>query len=409
MTAQSSAESQQPIALDQPLPHRKIIREWLIPLSHRTTLRAFVLLAIDYALFFALIAGTIVFDAVWAKLLCGLAAGFVIGRLFIIGHDACHQSLTPHRELNKVLGRIAFLPSITPYSLWDTGHNVVHHGYTNLKGVDFVWTPKTAEEFAALSPMQKLLERAYRSGWAPGLYYMIEIWWKREFFPNKTHMPTRRPIFFKDSLLVAVFGALWIAAIAAAAVATGQSVWLSLLLGVAVPFFFWNSMIGFVVYVHHTHVRVSWHDNKAAWTKAAPFVSTTVHLTFPFNIGALMHHIMEHTAHHVDMSIPLYRLKQAQAKLEEMLPGRIIVQPFSWKWYFDTAKACKLYDFTRECWTDFKGKMTSPVRGNLPPASAAERFSLCRSAPLRANALRTCTVRAQGRAPGAVVFSGAAA
>ena len=120
MTAQSSAESQQPIALDQPLPHRKIIREWLIPLSHRTTLRAFVLLAIDYALFFALIAGTIVFDAVWAKLLCGLAAGFVIGRLFIIGHDACHQSLTPHRELNKVLGRIAFLPSITPYSLWDT-------------------------------------------------------------------------------------------------------------------------------------------------------------------------------------------------------------------------------------------------------------------------------------------------
>ena len=124
MTASSAPESQQPIALDQPLPHRKTIREWLIPLSHRTTWRAFVLLAIDYALFFALITGTVVFDAVWAKLLCALAAGFVIGRLFIIGHDACHQSLTPHRELNKVLGRIAFLPSITPYSLWDTGHNL---------------------------------------------------------------------------------------------------------------------------------------------------------------------------------------------------------------------------------------------------------------------------------------------
>ncbi len=159
----------------------------------------------------------------------------MIGRLFIIGHDACHQSLTPHRELNKVLGRIAFLPSLTPYSLWDTGHNVVHHGYTNLKGVDFVWTPLTAAEFEALSPMQRLLERAYRSGWAPGLYYMIEIWWKREFFPNKTHMPTRRPIFFKDSLLVTVFGVLWIAAIVAAAVLTEQSVGLSLLLGFAVP------------------------------------------------------------------------------------------------------------------------------------------------------------------------------
>ena len=363
--------SDQPIAIDQPMPHRKVIRGWLIPLSQRTTLRAFVLLALDYALFFALITGTIAFDAVWAKLLCGLAAGFVIGRLFIIGHDACHQSLTPHRELNKVLGRIAFLPSITPYSLWDTGHNTIHHGYTNLKGVDFVWEPLTADEFAALSPMQRLLQRAYRSGWAPGLYYMLEIWWKREFFPNKKNMPTRRQIFFKDSMLVSVFGALWIAVITAAAIATEQSVALSLLMGVAIPFFFWNSMIGFVVYVHHTHVKSSWHANKAAWSAAAPFVSTTVHLTFPFNIGALMHHIMEHTAHHVDMSVPLYRLKKAQAKLEEMLPGRIIVQEFSWKWYFDTAKACKLYDFGRECWTDFKGKMTSPVRGNLPQVKAA--------------------------------------
>jgi omega-6 fatty acid desaturase (delta-12 desaturase) len=363
--------SSEPIPLDQPVPHRKVLREWLIPLSGRTYFSAFFLLIMDYALFFALITGTVMFEAAWAKLVCGLAAGFVIGRLFIIGHDACHQSLTPNRELNKVLGRIAFLPSLTPYSLWDTGHNVVHHGYTNLKGVDFVWTPLTTEEFAALPTMQRLLERAYRSGWAPGLYYMIEIWWKREFFPNKSHMPTRRPIFFKDSMLVTVFGALWVAVISAAAVATDQSVALSLLLGVAVPFFFWNSMIGFVVYVHHTHVKVSWHNEKSAWMKAQPFVSTTVHLTFKFNIGAMLHHIMEHTAHHVDMSIPLYKLKQAQAKLEEMLPGRIIVQPFSWRWYFQTARDCKLYDFTRECWTDFAGKKTSPVRGNLPQVSAA--------------------------------------
>ncbi len=125
-------------------------------MAERTTVRAFVLLFIDYALWAGLLAGTILLDAWWAKLLCGLAAGFVIGRLFIIGHDACHQSLTPHRNLNKWLGRIAFLPSLTAYSLWDIGHNVVHHGYTNLKGVDFVWTPLTATEFEALSPMKKL-------------------------------------------------------------------------------------------------------------------------------------------------------------------------------------------------------------------------------------------------------------
>jgi omega-6 fatty acid desaturase (delta-12 desaturase) len=341
------------------MPHRKLIRQWLAPLAARTTGLALALLALDYALLLAALAGTALLGSVVAKLLCGVAAGFVIGRLFIIGHDACHQSLTPHRTLNKWLGRIAFLPSLTPYSLWEVGHNVVHHGYTNLKGFDFVWAPLTRAEYEALPPARQRMDRLYRSGWAPGLYYMIEIWWNRMFFPNRRHMPTRRPVFLWDNLLVCAYGLAWIGALAAAARATDQSVALVLLAGFAVPFLFWCAMIGFVVYVHHTHTAISWHEDRAAWSAAAPFVSTTVHLTFPWRIGAWMHHIMEHTAHHVDMSVPLYRLKQAQAKLEELLPGRIVVQKFSWRWYFDTARRCKLYDFAGRCWTDYAGRPTS--------------------------------------------------
>jgi len=88
MTTHSSSDNLQPIPPDQAMPHRKVIREWLFPLSQRSTLRAFVLLLVDTALFVGLIAGTVAFESVWLKLLCGLAAGFVIGRLFIIGHDA---------------------------------------------------------------------------------------------------------------------------------------------------------------------------------------------------------------------------------------------------------------------------------------------------------------------------------
>ncbi len=360
MTVNSSqATAIEPIAPDAPMPHRKVIREWLVPLADRSTWRALLLMTLDFAIWGALLYGAVAFDSFWAKLGCGLALGFVIGRLFIIGHDACHQSLTPHRGLNKWLGRIAFLTSLTPYSLWDVGHNVVHHGYTNLKGFDFVWAPHTAEEFAKLSPLSRLVDRIYRSGWAPGLYYMVEIWWKKMFFPSKKEMPTRRSVFLWDNLLVSAFAVIWLALVVWGAQSAGQSVATALFTGFVVPFLFWCSMIGFVVYVHHTHVKVSWHDDRSAWAKAQPFVSTTVHLTFPFKIGALMHHIMEHTAHHVDMSIPLYKLKQAQSKLEELLPGRIIVQRFSWRWYFTTARACKLYDFTRRCWTDYKGQATS--------------------------------------------------
>lgn len=348
-----------PIPASAPMPHRKEIRQWLLPLSRRAVAWPVLLLLFDYALLLAAFAGTVLADAWWAKLLCGLAAGFVTGRLFIIGHDACHQSLTPHRRLNHWLGRIAFLPSLTPYSLWEVGHNVVHHGYTNLKGFDFVWAPHTAQEYAALGRGARLLDRIYRSGWAPGLYYMVEIWWKRMFFPSRRQMPTRRRVFLLDNLLVSAFALLWFGGLWAAALLAGQPVALVLATGFLAPFLFWCAMIGFVVYVHHTHTAVSWHDDRGQWSRAQPFVSTTVHLTFPMAIGSVLHHIMEHTAHHVDMTIPLYRLKTAQSKLEEMLPGRIIVQRFSWRWYFDTARRCKLYDFQRRCWTDYQGRPTS--------------------------------------------------
>ena len=348
-----------PIAPDQPLPHRKTIRQWLIPLAKRTTLRPIALLLLDYVLLLAMLSATVLVTHWWAKTLWGMAAGFIIGRLFIIGHDACHQSLTEHRTLNKWLGRIAFLPSLTPYSLWDVGHNVVHHGYTNLKGVDFVWAPHTPEEYAKLSAWGRLTDRVYRSGFAPGLYYMIEIWWNKMFFPNRSNMPTRRRVFLLDNLLVSAFALVWIATLVAVAVATQQSITVLLLTAGLVPFLFWCAMIGFVVYVHHTHIKVSWHDDKAAWSKAQPFVSTTVHLTFPWRIGGILHHIMEHTAHHVDMSIPLYKLKSAQKMLEDMLPERIVIQQFSWRWYFDTARRCKLYDFSKRCWTDYAGHPTS--------------------------------------------------
>ncbi|MBN9411791.1 MAG: fatty acid desaturase [Burkholderiales bacterium] len=360
-----------PVAADAPLPHRKTLRQWLLPLSGRSTARAVALLALDYTLLVAVLAIAVLVTPFWAKVLAGLVAGFIIGRLFIIGHDACHQSLTPHRELNKWLGRIAFLPSLTPYSLWDVGHNVVHHGYTNLKGVDFVWAPLTPEEFNALPAHKRLMERIYRSGWAPGLYYMVEIWWHKMLFPSKEAMPTRRSVFIWDGVLVTAFGAIWAAILVGLAHLTHQPVLPLLVAALVVPFLFWCAMIGFVVYVHHTHQRVHWQADKATWMKSQPFVSTTVHLTFGFHIGALMHHIMEHTAHHVDMSIPLYRLKNAQKLLEDMLPGRIVIQQFSWRWYFDTARRCKLYDFTQRCWTDFKGRATSEPAPALPTAVAA--------------------------------------
>lgn len=352
-----------PVPPGAPMPHRKIIRSWMLPIGRRSTPLALALTVLDLCLFATALTATVSVSNMTLKLLSGMFTGFIIGRLFILGHDACHQSFTVRRRLNTWLGRLVLLPSLTPFSLWAVGHNVVHHGYTNLKDFDFVWQPHSMQEFQALPPWRRRLERLYRSGWAPWLYYLVEMWWKRMYFPSRKQMPTRRAEFIWDGAMVSAGAAIWVAALAWAAQATGQALWPVLLTAFVVPLLFWNAMIGFVVYVHHTHTGVAWYQDKSAWTAAQPFVSTTVHLTFNYRIGATLHHIMEHTAHHVDMSVPLYRLKKAQEMLETMLPGRIVIQKFSWRWYFDTARRCKLYDFERLCWTDFSGRQTSiPIR-----------------------------------------------
>jgi omega-6 fatty acid desaturase (delta-12 desaturase) len=116
--------------------------------------------------------------------------------------------------------------------------------------------------------------------------------------------------------------------------------------------------------LHHgyTDLKLSWPDDKGAWTRARPFASTTVQPTFPLRLSAVPHHIMERTAHHVGMSIALHHLKQAQAGLEELLPRRIVVQAFSGRWYFDTERDGKLQDFTRRCWTGYRGRATGEPR-----------------------------------------------
>ncbi|MDE1943747.1 MAG: fatty acid desaturase, partial [Betaproteobacteria bacterium] len=62
------------IAPDAPFPGRKTVRTWLLPLCGKSTVLPLLLLAFDFALFFAAIAGTVLVSAPWAKIGLGLMA-----------------------------------------------------------------------------------------------------------------------------------------------------------------------------------------------------------------------------------------------------------------------------------------------------------------------------------------------
>jgi omega-6 fatty acid desaturase (delta-12 desaturase) len=338
---------------------RRTVRVAMQEYLRRDSLLPVLRLLLDFAFLGACIVGACWFDAWWAKALMVVPASIAIARLFVIGHDACHGSYTKYDWLNKVVGRIAFLPSLTPFSLWDVGHNVAHHGFTNLKGRDQVWVPMSAEEWQAASKTRRVLERIYRSGFGQGLYYLIEMWWKKLILPSKKHVGVRRAIFLWDNLLVLSVGAIWITA-------------LVLWAGFVLPFLAFNCIMGWVIYVQHTHPEVAWFDKREEWQKRLGFITTTINVVVPKTLGRILHDILEHGAHHVNTGVPLYRLRAAQSALKNAVPQLARVYVLNWKRYWATVRTCKLYDYANHRWLDFKGRATAaPVFPDLNPLTAA--------------------------------------
>ena len=323
----------------------------------------FAVLALDLALFGAGSLLVLMGGSVMLKLLGTACVTAGIVRLFMIGHDACHGSFFASARLNAFFGRIAFLPSMTAFSLWEVGHNTAHHGFNNLKGRDQVWAPLSKAEYDAFPRHRRALERLYRSGLGWGAYYMVEMWWKKLFFASRKEIGSSRRKYKLDSLLVAAGGLLWVGLVAFVAGSTGQSFLLLVVLGIVTPFLLWNATIGFVVYLHHTNPRIAWFRNRQEWQRNRAYLTATARVRFPFGIDRLMHGIMEHNAHHLNPGIPMFRLREAQKVLQDRFPD-LCDYRLDWRSYLDSVRRCKLYDFAEHAWLDFNGKVTARVQLN---------------------------------------------
>jgi omega-6 fatty acid desaturase (delta-12 desaturase) len=97
-----------------------------------------------------------------AVLMC-VPCGIVIGMLFVLGHDAAHNSFTRSRRLNQMLGRVAFLPSLHAFSLWDLSHNRLHHRYNNIRGLDVAWEPMSPADYQRSGRLRRALYRLWRT------------------------------------------------------------------------------------------------------------------------------------------------------------------------------------------------------------------------------------------------------
>jgi acyl-lipid omega-6 desaturase (Delta-12 desaturase) len=340
---------------------------WFAPerqarLMRRETTRPLLLLCRDFLLYFVSLGGAIAPLPLPVSLAASVWAGIMIGGIFVAGHDACHQALTPHRKLNDWIGRIALAPGWTTRSLWKHFHNRNHHSYTNVIGVDYAWSPMSLATWRRTGRARQAVYRLYRSpvGFLP--YYLIEMWWKCHFLPWATPVRAR----WRDHVADAGFALTWQVATIGCILAGGgvlnpqASVPYLIGLGWLLPFLVWNTLIGVVIYAHHTHPAVAWYSNTTEAKSSLVQVTGVVHAVLPQPPRFLSSNIMEHNAHHAIPTLPHYHLAEAQREMELSFPSiaRMVVHS---RQMLTAIRTCKLYDTQRHCWADYAGHRTGPL------------------------------------------------
>jgi omega-6 fatty acid desaturase (delta-12 desaturase) len=299
------------------------------------------------------------------RVACALMMPLVIGALFVVGHDAAHQTLTPHRWLNRILGRLCLLPAYHPYTSWCHAHNVLHHGGTCLKGTHPDFTPLSKPEFDSLPPWRQHLERIYRSPFGIGVYNVLEFYGRVLLFPTGRNRSPHKTAFQIDRLLVLAFFAFqfWIAyALAADSSNTDLSRWFFAAAVVMLPWASWIYFMGVFSFVQHTHPETAWYDDPGEWEFYRVQLSSSTHMIPPWPLGEILHHTMDHAAHHIDPTLSLDHLPAGQKLLEHQAPSHSVVRRLTWREYLRVCRTCKLYDYRRHRWLSFDGVPTTPAR-----------------------------------------------
>jgi omega-6 fatty acid desaturase (delta-12 desaturase) len=250
--------------------------------------------------------------------------------------------------------------------LWHREHNQRHHRFNNIRGLDYAWVPWSPQEYACASLPARMKYCFYRDPGGVFFYYLFEIWAQRKIWPQRAMVGTVTAVQVLDCVLIWGFAAVYLAALAAAGAVLGRPAIESAMLAFVLPFLIFSMLISIAIYLHHTHYLVPWYRDVAQWTAENGALYGTVHVRLPWPVRLLILHIMEHTAHHMAPTVPLYRLDAMQ---DTVAGPDTVTYDFTVPEYFQIGRRCKLFDYERGRWTDYDGNDTSEPLFRRSPVS----------------------------------------
>jgi len=108
-------------------------------------------------------------------LLCWVVMGFGMAGLgMVLMHDANHGSFSKNRQVNRWLGKSLYLLGGFPPN-WRQQHNSLHHGYTNIEGMDEDIQPPGILRISPHRQLRKIHRFQFIYAWL--LYGLMTISW----------------------------------------------------------------------------------------------------------------------------------------------------------------------------------------------------------------------------------------
>jgi omega-6 fatty acid desaturase (delta-12 desaturase) len=251
--------------------------------------------------------GTYWFSGTIGKVVCGLLAGLITSRMFVIYHDYHHEAILRKSRIAKFLMTAFGLLTLAPSSIWNETHQ--HHHNHNSKFSRIVigsFPTITTDAYKRSTKAQKFWYLLLRHplmilfAYIPIFLVSFCLW---PFFEN----PKK---YFDCGLAAFLHGA-----IAWGLYQLGG--WSVVVHSLFIPSLVMFSVGGYIFYAQHNFPAVILKNNDEwDYLDAALYSSSFIKMSrvmrwFTANIG--YHHI-----HHVNSRIPFYRLHEAMASIHEL-------------------------------------------------------------------------------------------
>jgi linoleoyl-CoA desaturase len=166
----------------------------------RLYLKALVLLAGYVALYVHLVFFTP--STAWAIAECLILGGLTAAVGFNIMHDGIHGSFSSRKWVNKLAGLTLNMLGANNF-MWKTKHNIIHHTYTNIHGID---DDIEARPLLRLCTTQShYLIHRFQHWYFWAAYSLLYLWWifftdYKKYFTRRVGTVALKPMAIRDHI-----------------------------------------------------------------------------------------------------------------------------------------------------------------------------------------------------------------